>query len=98
MALADRVRSTVAGFPGNFAVYARNLGTGEVVDVDADDVMPTENAAKTFLLITYCQLVARRELDSDTRVRLPEDFGLHGPGVLRYRRPGLEPTLTSLGS
>jgi beta-lactamase class A len=96
MNLADRVRATLAGFPGNFAVYARNLGTGSIVDIDADHVLPTESAAKTLLLIAYCQLVATGELDPDTRVRLPEDFRLHGTGVLRYLRPGLEPTLDDL--
>jgi beta-lactamase class A len=90
--LTERVRSTLAGVPGSFAVYARNLVTGAIVDIDADRVLPTESAAKTFILMTYCQMVASGEWDPETRVRLPEDFGLHGTGVLRHLSPGLQPT------
>ena len=82
--LLDEVRAALAGFPGTFAVYARNLSTGAVVDLDADRVLPTESAAKTFVLITYCQLVEQGECDPEARIAVPEDFRLHGTGVLRY--------------
>ncbi len=81
---------------GEVAIYARNLTTGAVVDVDADVVMATESAAKTFLLVTYCHLVERGARDPDATVTVPRDFRLHGTGVLRYLRPGLTLSLEDL--
>jgi len=48
MRLVDDVERLIAGLPGVFGVYARNLSTDETVAVDADGVMPAESAAKTF--------------------------------------------------
>ena len=62
----------------------------------ADRVLPTECAAKVFVLLTYCGLVESGACDPARRVLVPEDFGLHGSGVLRHVRPGLNPTLEDL--
>jgi beta-lactamase class A len=94
--LVDDLRAALTRFPGTFAIYARNLSTGAVVDLDADRVLPTESAAKTFVLITYCQLVERGECDPEARLAVPEGFRLHGTGVLRYLRAGLNPTIEDL--
>ena len=64
MQLEDDVRAILAGRPGNFGIYARNLGTGETVEIDADRVLPTESAAKTFMLVHYSALVTEGTLDS----------------------------------
>jgi beta-lactamase class A len=86
--LARDIRDIVDDQPGQIAVYARNLETGAVVDVDADRVLPTESAAKTFMLITYCRLVAAGACDPERTVTVPENFRINGTGVLRYLRPG----------
>jgi beta-lactamase class A len=87
--LTAAVRELAAGVPGHVGVYARHVGTDAVVDVDADRVLPTESAAKTFLLITYCQLVAAGACDPDRVVMVPEGFRVDGTGVLRYLRTGI---------
>ena len=81
---------------GRIGVYARNLTTGAVVDIAADRVLPTESAAKVFLLITYCEQVSAGICDPDRTVVLPPDFALAGTGVLRYLRPGIELSLEDL--
>jgi beta-lactamase class A len=94
--LEDDVRSIVAGKPGTFGIYARNLGTGETVEVNADSVLPTESTAKTFILVRYAGLVAAGTLDPARRVTLPPDIRAYGSGVLRFLAPGLQPTLDDL--
>ena len=96
MELTDDIGELVAAEPGQVAVYARNLTTGAVVDVGADRVMPTESAAKTFMLITYCQLVANGTCDPAAPVVVPDNFQLPGTGVLRYLRPGITLSLEDL--
>jgi len=96
VALSDGVRELVAGRPGTFGVYARNLTTGETIAINADCVLPAESAAKTFILIHYARLVSSGAIDPTTRVRLGQDLRQIGTGVLRYLVDGLEPTLDDL--
>jgi beta-lactamase class A len=86
----------VSGKPGAFGVYARNLGTGETIAIDADRVFPAESAAKTFVLVHYSRLVAAGAVQPSDRVRLGEANRYIGTGVLRYLADGLEPTLDDL--
>jgi beta-lactamase class A len=64
-----------------------------VAEVNADQVLPTESAAKTFILIHYSGLVRAGDCDPSSRVVLPDNSRLNGTGVLRYLTPGLSVTL-----
>src|SRR5262245_66620276 len=96
MSLASAVEDAIDGKPGVFGVYARNLGTGETVAIDADRVLPAESAAKTFVLVHYARLVSANAVDPAARVRLSDSGRFPGTGVLRYLADGLEPTLDDL--
>src|SRR5882672_1246484 len=96
MGLADDVENAISGQPGVFSFYARNLGTDEVVEVDADRVLHAESAIKTCILVHYSRLVASGSLDPTARVPLTDDNRFIGTGVLRYLANGLEPTLEDL--
>jgi beta-lactamase class A len=92
----DEIGDVVRARPGKFSIYARNLTTGKTVECDADRVMPTESAAKTFVLVHYAQLVDAGACDPAARVTLKEDDRFPGTGVLRYLDAGLEPTIEDL--
>jgi beta-lactamase class A len=96
MTLHDDVAAAVAGQPGRFGIYARNLDTDETIAINADAVMPAESAAKTFVLLYYFQQVDKGVVDPMARVRLDADNRFIGTGVLRYLRDGIEPTLDDL--
>ena len=96
MTLEARVQAIVEDRPGTFGVYARNLGTGETVGVNADRVMNTQSAAKTFILVHYSRLVTAGTLDPTGRIELTADDAAYGSGVLRYLAPGLRPTVHDL--
>jgi hypothetical protein len=51
MSTQQQIRDMLAEAPGTFGIYARNLGTDETVDMNADRVMNTESAAKIFILL-----------------------------------------------
>jgi len=96
VSLQAGVEAVVADAPGTFGIYARNLGTGELVDVNADRVMNTESAAKVFILLYYRQLVRSGACDPTRRIALTDDERYWGTGVLRYLGAGLQPTLDDL--
>ena len=94
--LTDDVRGALAGRPGVFGVYARNLQTNETVEIDADRVMPAESTVKTGILLHFSQQVATGALDPSTRLELRDEHRYIGTGVLRYLANGLAPTLEDL--
>jgi beta-lactamase class A len=94
--LADEVREILRGRPGAFGVYARNVTTGERVEVDADVVMPTESAAKTFILVHYARGVEAGVYDPTERVSTADEDRALGSGVLRYLSSGIALTLDDL--
>jgi beta-lactamase class A len=96
VSLSDDLRKIFAPLTGVFGIYARNLGTGEVAEVNAHAVLPTQSAAKTFVLIHYSALVASGEVDPSARVVLPDDFRFGGTGVLRYLSAGMSLSLEDL--
>jgi beta-lactamase class A len=96
MSVQEQVETVVADAPGIFGVYARNLTTGEIVDVSADRVMNTESAAKVFILLHFRQLVESGRCDPTRRIELTDDDRYWGTGVLRYLGTGIRPTLDDL--
>ena len=96
MSVQQQVRGMLGDAPGTFGVYARNIGTDETIDVNADRVMNTESAAKVFILLYYRQLVTSGACDPEQRVALTEDDRYWGTGVLRYLGAGIQPTLDDL--
>ncbi len=87
------MRAVVTDRPGTYGIYARNLTTGETVGVNADLVLPTESAAKTFILVHYAALVTAGGLDPARRIEMTAEDAAYGSGVLRFLAPGLAPTL-----
>jgi beta-lactamase class A len=96
MDLSEDLERILSPLPGTFGVFARNLGTGEVAAVNADKVLPTESAAKIFVLLHYSGLVSAGECDPSDRVVVPDDFRFSGTGVLRYLSPGVTLSLDDL--
>jgi hypothetical protein len=92
----EHVRAVVDQAPGTFGIYARNLATGDQVDIAADRVMNAESAAKVFILLYYRQLVASGACDPAQRVELTDERRFWGTGVLRYLGAALRPTLDDL--
>ncbi len=96
MAVSDDVASVLDGRPGEFGIYARNLHTGETVEIHADRVMPAESTVKTAILLHYERAVNAGKLDPTRRVSFGSDRRFDGSGVLRYLADGLEPTVDDL--
>jgi len=94
--IADALRSIIEGRAGTWGVYARHLGTGETVDIRADDVMPAQSSVKVCILLAYTKRVGLGVQDPDRRVKLLDEDHALGSGVLRYLAPGLSPTLDDL--
>jgi beta-lactamase class A len=96
MTLTADLRSLLEGRSGTFGVYARNLETNEVAGFNADRIMDTASAAKTFVLVHYCRLVDTGACDPHRRIVVGAEHRVLGSGVLRYLEPGLQLTRDDL--
>jgi len=96
VSIQQRIKDVLADAPGTFGLYARHLGTDEIVDISASQVLPTESAAKVFILLYYRGLVESGGCDPAQRIELTDDDRYWGTGVLRYLRAGIRPTLDDL--
>jgi beta-lactamase class A len=96
VSLGDDLRAIVASRAGTWTVYARHLGSGELVAIRADKMMPAQSSVKVCVLLTYTKKVRLGQDDPRRRVSLKSEDHTLGSGVLRYLAPGLTPTLDDL--
>jgi beta-lactamase class A len=96
MSIQQQITDVLGDAPGTFAIYARHLGTDEIVDINGSQVLPAESAAKVFILLYYRRLVESGRCDPAQRIELTDDDRYWGTGVLRYLGAGIQPTLDDL--
>lgn len=78
-----RIAAARAHFPGEIALAARNLRTGEDIAVDGDRAMPTASTYKVPVMIEVFRLVNSGELTLDETLPFTEDARRLGSGVMR---------------
>ena len=96
----QQLRSQIADiqhtFPGNMAVYMKNLRTGEEIALDADSTYETFSVIKVAIMAEVFRQAESGKFSLDERVELkPGDQRLPS-GVLYTMQPGLEPTVRDL--
>ncbi len=67
---SERVAAKVRAFHGEMGVYAKNLGTGEIIAVDADRRFPTASLIKVAVMAEVFHQIAEGRLRGDTTVTL----------------------------
>jgi beta-lactamase class A len=88
------VRRLAAGFSGNFAFWARNLRSGEVVAWHAEQQYPSASTIKLFVLRELHRQAAAGILDLDReRVEMRRPDVASGSGVIKDLTHGLKLSL-----
>ena len=83
-------------FPGQLAVAATNLTTGEQVLVNADQLFPTASVIKVSILAELFAQADEGRLKLDERLEMRASDIVGGSGVLKELLPGLTPTLADV--
>lgn len=94
--LRRELRELINAFSGETHLYAENLTTGEVIDVNGDSTHLAASEAKFYILLDYAEKVADGTLDPATRITLQEEDRVLGSGILRFEHPGHEVSLSFL--
>jgi beta-lactamase class A len=74
-------------------VFAKDLGSGATLELDADGLYPTASCIKVFILM---ELLRRGDLPLETRVALAAGDQVGGSGILKDLTPGIELPLRDL--
>ena len=94
--LRTQIENIQQAFPGNMAVYMKNLKTGEQIAVDADTTYETFSVIKVAIMAEVFRQAEAGKFSLDQRVELkPGDQRLPS-GVLYTLQPGLTPTIRDL--
>ena len=96
--LDNAIARVAAGFSGDLAFAARNLKTGETIEVNADTVFPTASVIKLAVLVEVFRHAAEGRIDLQQRVTLNEDEIVRGSGILKELGAGLNPTVYDLAT
>lgn len=89
----ERIRSA---FPGNMAVYMKDLSRGDELALDADSVYETFSVIKLAIAAEVLHQVHTGKLSLATRIKLTAADERLPSGVLYATDPGLQPTIKDL--
>ncbi|MGH9312469.1 MAG: serine hydrolase [Vicinamibacterales bacterium] len=90
------VRTIAERFAGELGVFAKHLGTGEVVAWNADARFPTASVIKVAIMVEAFDQIARGTLAADAIVRVRDGAKVGGAGVARELHDGAELTVRDL--
>jgi beta-lactamase class A len=89
----DPIAREIRAFKGVMGLSARNLLTGEEINVDADRRFPTASTIKTAIMLEVYHQVADGRLRMDTPIALREADKVGGSGILNGLHDGLPLTV-----
>jgi len=92
--LETQLNELIKSFKGNAHLYAKNLTTGQVIDINADSTHKAASEAKLYILLTYAEQVINGSLDPTNRITLTGEDKVLGSGILRFEIPGNQVSLT----
>ncbi|MGA7885292.1 MAG: serine hydrolase [Acidobacteriaceae bacterium] len=83
-ALAAQLQSLIAPFHGKVSVYAHDLATGQTVEIDDDQPVPTASTIKLTILYTALQEIRAGRLGFTDPITLLHEDKVPGSGVLLF--------------
>lgn len=71
-------------YEGTIGVYANNLKTGEVFELNADSLFPTASVIKLPILVTFFNKAKNNEINLDSIIIIRNEDKVGGAGVVQY--------------
>jgi beta-lactamase class A len=91
-----KIRALATGFQGELGVFAKRLGTGEIIEWRADTRFPTASVIKLPIMVEAFDQISRGALTGNTPVRVRASAKVGGSGVLGELHDGAEVTISDL--
>ena len=94
--LSDQLTELIKNFKGKAHLYAKNLTTGETIDINGNSIHKAASEAKYYILLDYAEKISNGTLKPDSRITLLDEDKVLGSGILRFEIPGNEVSLSFL--
>ncbi len=94
--LKSQLQNIRQGFPGDMAVYVKNLKTGEEIALDADSIYETFSVIKVPIMAAVLRQAEAGKFSLNDRITLRAADQRLPSGVLYTMQPGLNPTIRDL--
>jgi beta-lactamase class A len=94
--LKSQIQNIRQAFPGEMAVYMKNLNTGEEIAIDADSIYETFSVIKIPIMAEVLRQAEAGKFSLDDRIALKAGDERLPSGVLYTLQPGLNPTIRDL--
>lgn len=94
--LQSQIQTIRQGFPGDMAVYMKNLKTGEELALDADSIYETFSVIKISIMAEVLRQSEAGKFSLDDRITLKATDQRLPSGILYTMQPGLHPTIRDL--
>jgi beta-lactamase class A len=94
--LKSQIQNIRQAFPGDMAVYMKNLKTGEEIAIDADSIYETFSVIKIPIMATVLRQAEAGKFSLDDRIALKAADERLPSGLLYTMQPGLNPTIRDL--
>jgi beta-lactamase class A len=88
--LESDLRRIGSAYSGKWTYALTDLGSGEHIGFDEDDVMPTASLIKVPVLVSLYQAVHEGSINLTDRIRYADEHRCLGSGVLIHLTPGVE--------
>ncbi len=96
MTLLDEVTRIADAGGGTYGVAARNLSTGETLELRADETFNTASVIKVPVMVELYRRAHEGAISLDERLELADEYRVGGSGLLQEFGNGLCPTLRDL--
>jgi beta-lactamase class A len=96
-ALEAQIDALTSGFSGKLALYVKDIGSGETIARDADEVVPTASCIKLFVLMELMRRVAAGDFTLAQKIPVLVGQQVGGSGVLKDLSAGIELPLRDVG-
>lgn len=83
-ALETQIRQLERATGGIFGVFAKNLETGEIIEYNGSEILPTASTIKLPILAEFYHQVSQGRLDPMMATQLTDDRKWGGSGILQY--------------
>lgn len=94
--LKSQIQNIRQRFPGDMAVYMKNLKTGEEIAIDADSIYETFSVIKIPIMAEVLRQAEAGKFSLDDRITLKAADERLPSGLLYTLQPGLNPTIRDL--
>jgi beta-lactamase class A len=94
--LKSQIQNIRQAFPGDMAVYMKNLKTGEEIAIDADSIYETFSVIKIPIMAEVLRQAEAGKFSLDDRIVLKAADERLPSGLLYTMQPGLNPTIRDL--